>query len=97
LILVSTFGLTFSLQARFAEAVLPNRLIRLVLAALSLYILLVNDMTSTIVPFLVLAIIGHWPVFRRRSQEGEPEVVELDSSPLSPKAAGPAGALERMD
>jgi len=97
LILVSTVGLTFSVQARFAEAVLPNRLIRLVLAALSLYILLVNDMTSTIVSFLVLAIIGYWLVFRRRSQEGEPQVVELDSSPLSPAAAGPAGALGRMD
>ena len=61
LILTATFGITFSLQARFADSVPGDIAIRLVLAALSLVVLLCPDdriATAACVPVLLL--IGYW-------------------------------------
>jgi TRAP-type uncharacterized transport system fused permease subunit len=96
LILVATIGMTFSVQAKFADAVVTDRAIRLVLAGASLYVLLsFNDVATTIVSFGVLGVIGYWLVVRRKIEEGEVEVVEIDSSSLAPSAA--PGMLGRMD
>jgi TRAP transporter 4TM/12TM fusion protein len=66
LILTATIGITFSLQARYADSVPGDISIRLVLAALSLLVLLCADDRIAIaacVPVLIL--IGYWLVRRR--------------------------------
>jgi TRAP transporter 4TM/12TM fusion protein len=89
LILVPTLGLTFSVQANFAESKLIDRCVRLVLAAASLYVLLsTNDTMGAIVSVPVLAIIAYWLVYRRKVQEGSVEEVVIDKPVLAPAAAG---------
>jgi TRAP-type uncharacterized transport system fused permease subunit len=96
LILVSTIGITFSLQATYSESKLVDRSVRLVLAAIALYILLsFNDVLSTALSFVVLAIIGYWLVVRRKQQEGTPEEVVIADGTLAPAAA--SAPLARMD
>jgi TRAP transporter 4TM/12TM fusion protein len=66
LILVATIGITFSFQARFADAVAGDIAIRIALAALALLVLLCPDnriATSACVPVLLL--IGYWLLKRR--------------------------------
>ena len=66
LVLTATIGITFSLQARYADSVPGDIAIRLVLAALSLVVLLCPDdriATAACVP--VLLFIGYWLVKRR--------------------------------
>jgi TRAP transporter 4TM/12TM fusion protein len=61
LILVSTIGITFSLQALFSERVAVDRAIRFVLAAFALVVLLCPDErigTAACLPVLLL--IGYW-------------------------------------
>src|SRR5262249_19119171 len=68
LILTATIGITFSLQARYADNAPADVAIRLVLAALSLLILLCPDErigTAACVPVLLL--IGYWLVRRRNT------------------------------
>jgi TRAP-type uncharacterized transport system fused permease subunit len=72
LILVSTIGITFSLQASFSESTLIDRSIRLVLAAFALVVLLCPDErigAAACVP--VLLIIGYWLMWRRAAAAGE--------------------------
>ena len=80
LVLVSTVGITFSLQATYSETRAVDLGVRLVLAAMSLYVLFsFNDTASTIISFAILAVIGYWVVVRRsKLMPAEPEVVELD-------------------
>ncbi len=92
LVAVCTTGITFSLQATFSDAKFTNWAVRLVLAAMSLYVLFsFNDTMSTAVSFVVLAVIGYWLVYRRKLATAELEEVVLDEPPLSPAAlaAGP--------
>jgi TRAP-type uncharacterized transport system fused permease subunit len=66
LILVSTIGITFSLQAFFSERVVVDRSVRLMLAAFALVALLCPDErigAAACVP--VLLMIGYWLWFRR--------------------------------
>jgi TRAP-type uncharacterized transport system fused permease subunit len=66
LILTATIGITFSLQARFADSPLADRAVRLALAGLSLVVLLCPDElvgAAACVP--VLLTIGYWLVKRR--------------------------------
>jgi TRAP transporter 4TM/12TM fusion protein len=68
LILTATIGITFSLQARFADGVPGDIAVRLMLAALSLVVLLCPDeriATTACVPVLLL--IGYWLVRRRNT------------------------------
>jgi TRAP transporter 4TM/12TM fusion protein len=66
LILVATIGITFSLQARFADGVASDISIRLVLAALALLVLLCPDDRIAIAACLpVLLLIGYWLLKRR--------------------------------
>jgi TRAP transporter 4TM/12TM fusion protein len=89
----STLGITFSLQATFADKPLVDRGIRLLLAAISLVVLLTpNDTISALGCVPVLAAIAFWVVFRRKLQEGEPEVVVLDQAALAPVTAAAGSA-----
>jgi TRAP transporter 4TM/12TM fusion protein len=80
LILAATIGITFSLQARFADSALADYGTRLGLAALSLLILLCPDErigAAACVP--VLFLIGYWFVRRRNATyvtDGGPQLVD---------------------
>lgn len=93
LVLVSTVGITFSLQATFSEVRAVDLGARGVLAAMSLYILFsYNDFASTIVSFGVLAAIAYWVVIRRKIVAPEQtEVVEVDLS--APIVDAPLGKM----
>ena len=96
LVLVATVGITFSLQATYSESKAVDRTVRLVLAALALYILFsYNDVLSTALSFVVLAVIGYWLVVRRKMEEGQPEEVVIDDGTLAPAtASAPLGRID---
>ena len=96
LVLVSTVGITFSLQATYSETKVVDRAARLVLAAMALYILFsFNDTAATLVSFVVLAVIGYWFVYRRKVvAAAEPEVVVLDGAlAAAPIVDAPLGRM----
>jgi TRAP-type uncharacterized transport system fused permease subunit len=96
LVLVSTVGITFSLQATYSESRAVDLAVRLVLAAMALYILLsFNDTLSTIVSFVILATIAYWVVVRRpKLAPSEPEVVELAAAlAVAPITDAPLGRM----
>jgi len=96
LILVATLGLTFSVQANYAESRLVDRGVRLVLAAVSIYILIsFNDTLSTILSIAVLATIAYWLVYRRTVEETGIEEVVIDDKAALATAGNPA--LSRMN
>jgi TRAP transporter 4TM/12TM fusion protein len=67
LVMVSTLGITFSLQATYSETRSVDYAVRLILAAMALYILLsFNDIVSDFVSIAILAAIGYWIVYRRK-------------------------------
>ena len=82
LIMVATLGITFSLQATYAERRAYDIGARLILAAMSLFILLsFYDIASDIVSVGVIAAIVYWFVYRRKIvSDTEPTVVEIDST-----------------
>lgn len=88
LVMVSTIGITFTLQATYSETRSVDLGVRAVLAAMSLYILFsFNDLAATMVSFVVLAVIAYWFVYRRKVvADAEPGVVEIDSG-MAPAAA----------
>jgi TRAP transporter 4TM/12TM fusion protein len=66
LILVATIGITFSLQARFADRAAPDMAVRLALAALALVVLLhPSEQVAALACLPVALIIGYWFVRRR--------------------------------
>ncbi|HWB46443.1 MAG TPA: TRAP transporter fused permease subunit [Hyphomicrobiaceae bacterium] len=80
LILVSTVGITFSLQATFADTKATDIVIRLALAGLSLFILLRPDeFLGTITCIPVLLLIGYWLLVRR-------ERYDIGHAPAQPLA-----------
>jgi TRAP transporter 4TM/12TM fusion protein len=97
LVMVSTLGITFTLQANYSVNRAVDLGVRGVLVAMSLYILLsFNDIASDIISVGVIAIIAYWFVYRRKIvSDTEPEVVEIDSS-MTPSPAGGA-ALGRVN
>jgi TRAP transporter 4TM/12TM fusion protein len=90
LVMVSTLGITFTLQANYSETRAVDLGVRGVLMAMSLYILTsFNDIASDIVSVGVLAMIAYWFVYRRKLvADTEPVVVEIDSS----MASSPTGS-----
>ena len=81
LVLTATIGITFSLQARYADSVPGDIAIRVTLAAMSLLVLLCPDdriATAACVP--VLLTIGYWLVKRRDTSYAR----ELDPVVLAP-------------
>jgi len=80
LVATSTLGITFSLQATFTDRLLVDRCIRAALAAIALLVLLsTNDAISALACVPVLAAISFWIMFRRKMEEGEPEVVVMET------------------
>jgi len=80
LVLVSTLGITFTLQATYSETRAVDLTVRAVLAVVSLFILLsFNDIASDIVSVGVLAVIGYWIVYRRKvvTAAAPPSAVEI--------------------
>jgi TRAP transporter 4TM/12TM fusion protein len=68
LILTATIGITFSLQARYADSAMVDIAIRVVLAALSLVILLFPDDRIAVAACApVLLTIGYWLLNRRHA------------------------------
>jgi hypothetical protein len=79
LVLVATVGLTFSLQATYSDMRPVDAVVRLVLAAVSLYILVsFNDTLATILSIAVLATVGYWLMYRRKVEETGIEEVVID-------------------
>ena len=95
LVLISTVGITFTLQATYSETRLVDLGVRFVLAAMSLYILTsFNDIASDIVSIGVISIIAYWFVYRRKIvSDTAPEMVEIDSS-LAPSSADKPAYIE---
>ena len=67
LVLIATLGITFSLQATYSEIRAVDLGVRLVLAALSMFILLShNDIASDFVSLAIIATIAYWFLHRRK-------------------------------
>jgi TRAP transporter 4TM/12TM fusion protein len=91
LILVATIGITFSLQARFADSAPADIAARLGLAALSLLILLCpNERIGAAACVPVLLLIGYWLVRRR-------DAFDVDDGALQPVAVAPAPSQQIVD
>jgi TRAP transporter 4TM/12TM fusion protein len=87
LVMVATIGITFSLQATYSEAPIIDRAVRIVLAAMALYILFsFNDTASDIVSAGVLAVIGYWFVVRRKIVAAADPEIRTASSTLASAA-----------
>ena len=90
LILVATIGITFSLQAHFAERVAIDRAIRLALAACALVALLhPSEQVAALFCVPVIAAIAYW-LLRRRSAVAEDASAQLaDAHVLSASETDP--------
>jgi TRAP transporter 4TM/12TM fusion protein len=91
LILVATVGITFSLQARFAERAFIDRPVRLLLAACALVALLHPSAQMAMLACLpVVLMIGYWLLRRRLGQPAADAGTGLEKGALQ---ADPAEAL----
>jgi TRAP-type uncharacterized transport system fused permease subunit len=91
LILIATVGITFSLQARFADTPLADRAVRLTLAGLSLVILLCpEELVGAAACVPVLLAIGYWLARRRDAAYGAGEAME-------PAPTGPVSVPQIVD
>jgi TRAP-type uncharacterized transport system fused permease subunit len=87
---ISTIGISFSIQARFADARPMDMAVRVALVASALVALFVRDYgiaATACVP--VLTVIGYWVMYRRKIEAGDPEVVELEAKTVG--AGTPVG------
>jgi len=93
---ISTIGISFSIQARFAKARPADLAVRGALAAFALVALFVHEYGIASAACLpVLSLIGYWVIYRRKTEVGEPEVVEIEAKTLGLSTA-PEGALGTM-
>ena len=87
LVMVATIGITFSLQATYVDSLATDRMIRLVLAAASLFILFsFNDIASDIVSVGVLGMVVYWFVVRRKIVEAADPAARTASPALASAA-----------
>ena len=83
LILVATIGITFSLQARYADSLPTDIAVRLVLAAFALVVLLCpDDRIGAAACLPVLAIIGYWLLKRRGLSYARDEAEPVLATPV---------------
>ena len=88
LILIPTIGITFAMQARFADRASIDTPVRIMLAAIALFALLYPSQQVALAACVpVLAFIGYW-LWRRREAPGAP-ALEADTTELAPSFAGP--------
>jgi TRAP transporter 4TM/12TM fusion protein len=93
LILVATLGITFSLQARFADSATIDLPVRLALAAMGLVVLLYpNEQVAMAVAVPVLLMMAYWLVRRRTSLD---YATSDTSEPLAVPSAVPVVDTER--
>jgi hypothetical protein len=81
LVLVSTLGITFTLQATYSETRIVDLAVRSVLAVVSLFVLLSpSDFASDVASVLIIGVIAYWIVVRRKIVSGTapPETVVID-------------------
>ena len=82
LVLVATIGLTFSMQAKFAERTAADLAVRLVLAAFALVVLLdTSERWGTLACVPVGLMIGYWLVWRRPTAGADTQ--ELDQQTVT--------------
>jgi TRAP transporter 4TM/12TM fusion protein len=97
LVLVSTLGITFTLQATYSDTRAVDLGVRAVLAAISLYVLFsFNDIASNIVSIGILGYIAYWVLVRRKIVAGAAplEVVVLDPAlAAAPISDAPLGRM----
>ncbi len=92
LILIATIGITFSLQASFADSPVFDRLIRLVLAAFALAVLFYpSEQGAFLFCVPVVLMIGYWLAKRRFVLD--PQGEETDS-PIQPALAGAPAVVD---
>src|SRR5487761_205411 len=95
LVTTSTLGITFSLQASFADSRAIDYAVRIVLAALALAVLLIANYPIAIgfaVP--VVGAIGYWLVVRRPKLDVHPSAVtEIDTDRVAASIASELGNL----
>ena len=92
LVLVSTLGITFTLQATYSETRIVDLAARAALAAMSLFILFsFNDIASDFVSVGVLSVIAYWVLVRRKIVMGTvpPTSVNLDPALASSRIGNP--------
>jgi len=81
LVAISTIGITFSLQARFADARSTDLAIRIVLAAFALVVLFDgNDRVAALACVPVVLAIGYWLVWRRKLKHAAAGVPAFEHS-----------------
>jgi TRAP transporter 4TM/12TM fusion protein len=86
LVFVATIGITFALQATFADRVPMDRFIRLVLAAFALAVLLCPDKQIAMAACLpVIALIGYWLIWRRPDASAFEAAAPAEPVVLSPQ------------
>jgi TRAP transporter 4TM/12TM fusion protein len=81
LVLVSTLGITFTLQATYSETRIVDLAVRSVLAVVSLFVLLSpSDFASDAASVFIIGVIAYWIVVRRKIVSGmaPPETVVID-------------------
>jgi TRAP transporter 4TM/12TM fusion protein len=97
LVLVSTLGITFTLQATYSETRIVDLAVRSVLAVVSLFVLLSpSDFASDVASVLIIGVIAYWIVVRRKIVSGmaPPETVVIDPAlSAAPIAEVPLGRL----
>jgi len=91
LVFVGTIGITFSLQARYADSAAVDLSVRLLLATASLLVLLCPDMSiATVASVPVLMLIGYWLIYRR-------DISYEIGDPSEPVIATPVAAARIVD
>jgi ABC-type antimicrobial peptide transport system permease subunit len=90
LVLVSTLGITFTLQATYSETRVVDLAVRSGLAAVSLFVLLSpSDFASDVASVFIIGVIAYWIVVRRKIVSGmaPPKTVavepELTPAPIA--------------
>jgi TRAP transporter 4TM/12TM fusion protein len=81
LVLVSSLGITFTLQATYSETRFVDLAVRCVLAVVSLFVLLSpSDFASDVASVLIIGVIGYWIVVRRKIVSGKepPKTVVIE-------------------
>ena len=96
LILVSTIGITFSLQAKFSDRTAVDRAARLLLAAFALIVLLdPNEQLGALACIPVLLMIGYWLGWRRPAAAANANAQEGAADPVLARSFSEPDSVRR--
>ena len=94
---VATLGITFSLQARFADRRAVDLGLRGLLAGLALIVLLSsNDQVAVLAAVPVVGAIGYWLLRRRNAESGTADAVAAETPVAPPGSAAADGAIGKL-